>query len=84
VGGASDPFDVVLLDFRLPDSDDLSLLRRIRRLTPGTAVVMMTAHGTTQMTADAKDLGAYDVIAKPFDMESIPRVLVDACQSRSH
>jgi DNA-binding NtrC family response regulator len=84
VGGTPEPFDVVLLDFRLPDSDDLSLLQRIRRLTPATAVVMMTAHGTTQMVTDAKALGAYDVIAKPFDVVSIPRMLVHACQSKTH
>ena len=84
VRGMSEPFDVVLLDCRLPDSDDLSLLQRIRRLTPATAVVMMTAHGTTQMTSDAKELGAYDVIAKPFDVVSIPRVLAHACQAKTH
>jgi len=39
-------FDVVLLDYRLPDSNDLNLLSAIRRLSPQSAVIMMTAHGT--------------------------------------
>lgn len=84
VGVTLKPFDVVLLDFRLPDSDDLSVLQRILRLTPATTVVMMTAHGTAEMMADAKQLGAYDVIAKPFDVVSIPQVLVHAHQSKTH
>jgi DNA-binding NtrC family response regulator len=83
VRGTSEPFDVVLLDVRLPDSDDFTLLQRIRRLTPASAVVMMTAHGTTQMTIDAKDLGAYDVITKPFDVQSMAQVLVHASRSKS-
>src|SRR4029434_6953550 len=40
------PFDVVLLDYHLPDSHDLLLLSQIRRLAPNTAVIMMTAFGT--------------------------------------
>jgi DNA-binding NtrC family response regulator len=39
------PIDVVLLDYRLPDSNDLGLLANIRRLRPDSAVVMMTAYG---------------------------------------
>src|SRR5687768_15429921 len=41
--------DVVLLDFRLPDSDDLRLLADIRQLTPASAVVLMTAFGTPEV-----------------------------------
>jgi DNA-binding NtrC family response regulator len=84
VGQSSDALDVVLLDFRLPDSDDLSLLEQVRRLAPSSAVVMMTAFGTPEMTARAKSLGVYDVIAKPFDVAMIPDLLVEAYRSRTH
>jgi DNA-binding NtrC family response regulator len=79
----SEPFDVVLLDFRLPDSDDLSLLRQIRQQTPASAVVMMTAFGTPQMTHDAKVLGVYDVIAKPFDVQALEKILVKAYEAKA-
>jgi DNA-binding NtrC family response regulator len=58
VAEAAHPVDAVLLDLRLPDSSDLSLLAAIRRQTPPTAVVMMTAHGTREEAAGARALGA--------------------------
>jgi DNA-binding NtrC family response regulator len=78
------PLDVVLLDFRLPDSNDLGLLRKIRTHSPSTAVVMMTAHGTPETVEGARALGAYDVMAKPFDVRQVEPVLVDAVRARAH
>src|SRR5688500_3688039 len=83
VGQAAEPFDVVLLDFRLPDSDDLSLLERIRQLSPVSAVVMMTAFGTPQITAQAKSLGVYEVVAKPFDVGAMAELFVEAHRSKT-
>jgi DNA-binding NtrC family response regulator len=67
----SAPFDVVLLDYRLPDSDDLSLLTSVRTLSPHSKVIMMTAFETPDMVQDALDLGACSVLGKPFDMDSV-------------
>src|SRR6266545_864818 len=67
----STPFDVVLLDYRLPDSDDLSLLASVRALSPHSKVIMMTAFETPDMVRGALDLGASTVLRKPFDMETV-------------
>ena len=75
----SEPVDVVLLDYRLPDSNDLTLLATIRQLLPHTPVVVMTAYGTADVIGGALDLGAYDVLDKPFDMQDIEPMLLQAC-----
>ena len=79
-----DDFDVVLLDYRLPDSDDLGLLASVRRLQPRSAVVMMTAYGTPEVTEGALALGAYRVVGKPFDMRALESLVVEAHDARPH
>jgi DNA-binding NtrC family response regulator len=75
---ASLPFDVVLLDYRLPDSNDLNLLATIRKLTPASAVIMMTAFGTPEVMTGAVKLGAYQVIPKPFEVHEVAALVLEA------
>jgi DNA-binding NtrC family response regulator len=70
--------DVVVLDCRLPDSKDLALLAAIRRLSPRSAVVLMTADGSPELTEGALDLGASHVMHKPFDLHDLESRLLQA------
>jgi DNA-binding NtrC family response regulator len=63
--------DVVLLDFRLPDSDDLRLLTAIRGAVPESVVIMMTAFHTPEMIAEALAVGARAVLTKPVDLAAL-------------
>lgn len=74
--------DVILLDFRLPDSNDLTLLETIRRIAPSAAVIMMTAYGTPAMQAGARELGAYCVLSKPMEMRDLVPLVQDAYGAR--
>jgi len=76
------PFDVIILDYRLPDSNDLNLLASIRRLAPQAAIVMMTAYGTPEVTSGAIALGAYRVVPKPFEMRDLAALVTQAHHDR--
>ena len=75
---APDGFDVVVLDYRLPDSDDLGLLASLRTLSPETQIILMTAFGTPDVVRGALDLGAYRVVGKPFEMQAIADLVTQA------
>ena len=75
---AGDLFDVVLLDYRLPDSNDLNLLADVKRLAPASAVIMMTAFGAPEVVAGAFKLGAYRVIPKPFEVHEVAALVLEA------
>ena len=74
----SERVDVVLLDHRLPDSNDLGLLEEVRRRWPRSAVVLMTAYGTPETVQGAMDRGAFCVLSKPFDMNHVETIVTDA------
>jgi DNA-binding NtrC family response regulator len=64
-----DPITVALLDLKLSDSRDFSLMRRIKALAPGCRVILMTADGRWNILYDAIDAGFFGAVAKPFDMD---------------
>ena len=65
---------VVLLDLRLPDSDDLGLASQMRAQAPDTPIVLMTAYGTPELFARAAELGIA-TISKPFDMGELASIV---------
>lgn len=62
------PFDVIVLDLRLPDMSDLSLVGTIRQLLPETPLVLMTAISTPEIITEARRLGVRAVLTKPFEL----------------
>ena len=78
----SHPVDAIVLDYRLPDTNNLSLLGRIRQIAPRIPVILMTAFCTPELVEDALRLGAYDVMDKPFEMNELEGVVSRACEPR--
>ena len=75
---ASDRIDIVLLDYQLPDSNDLRFLEEVRRRLPQASVVLMSGLATPEVVQGATDRGACRVLSKPFDMSEIETLVSDA------
>lgn len=74
--------DVVLLDLRLPDADGLGVLSAMRRLSPTTPVILMTAYGTPEVLDEAMQIGAFSIVIKPFEMRDLPSLVERALGGR--
>ena len=72
--------DVALVDIRLPGLDGLSALRKLRDVSAGTEVIMMTAHASVASAVDAMKAGAFDYLTKPLDLDEV-RIVVDKALS---
>ena len=74
--------DVLILDVRLPGMDGLTALGRIRRLSPDLPVIVVTAFGDLPTAVRAVEGGAFDYLAKPFDLQQAIECVNRALQRR--
>ncbi|HEX9974463.1 MAG TPA: sigma-54 dependent transcriptional regulator [bacterium] len=75
---AEQPFDLVVLDIRLPDMSGLEVLTKIKSVDPRAVALMITAYGTTDLAIETTKQGAYDYILKPFDIPAMKKVIEEA------
>ena len=71
----SEDFALVISDVNMPGLDGIRLLERIKKLTPETAVLLITAFSTAEQAVEAMKLGAYDYIAKPFNAAALMGII---------
>jgi DNA-binding NtrC family response regulator len=64
-------FDLIMLDYRLPDMTGLDVLRGVRQVDQDAVVIMMTAYSTIETAVEAIKLGAFHYLAKPFQMDEL-------------
>jgi len=75
---ARENFDLILLDYKMPEFNGLDTLTEIKSIEVKTPVIIMTAYGTTDLAIEAMKRGAYDYLVKPFERKDLSRIVGEA------
>ena len=77
------PVDVVVLDVRMPGIDGIQTLREIKRNFPLVEVIMLTGHASIEVAIEGMELGAFDYLMKPVEIDELLYKLQDAYKKKS-
>ena len=75
------PFDLVLLDLKMPGTGGIETLRQLKEADPGATILMMTGYPSIETAVKAIKLGAYDYITKPFTPDAL-RIAINRALER--
>lgn len=75
-------FDLIITDLKMPRMSGLDVLNRIKEMDPEIGVVLITAYASSETAVDAMKGGAFDYLAKPFDVEEMKEVVRGALRRR--
>lgn len=67
----SNDFDILIADIKMPGMDGLELLSRVKKISPETAVLVITGFGSINSAVEAMKKGAFDYLPKPFDLDEL-------------
>jgi DNA-binding NtrC family response regulator len=76
------PFDIVLLDLKMPGMDGIAVQKRIREIDPGATIIILTAYASVETAVQALKLGAFDYVTKPVDPDDLSNLVRNALRTR--
>lgn len=76
------PVDVVVLDVRMPGMDGIEALKEIKRRHPLIEVIMLTGHASVEVAVQGMELGAFDYLMKPIDIDELLYKVEDAHKNK--
>lgn len=77
----AESYDVVITDLKLPGIEGLDLVRQLHQAKPKLPIILITAHGTTEIAIEATKWGAFDYVPKPFEVEELLDLVAKAIES---
>ena len=79
---SSTPVDVVVLDVKMPGMDGIETLQEIKKISPLVEVIMLTGHANMEVAITGMELGAFDYLMKPMDIDELLYKLQDAYKKK--
>jgi DNA-binding NtrC family response regulator len=80
---SQNPVDVVVLDVKMPGMDGIETLREIKKRTPLTEVIMLTGHANLEAAIEGMEIGAFDYLMKPINIDDLLYKVQDAYKKKS-
>jgi DNA-binding NtrC family response regulator len=77
-----EPVDVIVLDVRMPGMDGIQALREIKKRYPLVEVIMLTGHASLEVAIEGMELGAFDYLMKPVDIDELLYKIQDAYKKK--
>ena len=74
--------DVVVLDVRMPGIDGIQTLKEIKEINPLIEVIMLTGHASLEVAVEGMELGAFDYLMKPIDIDELLYKIEDAYKKK--
>jgi len=78
----SGPYDIVIIDLKMPGMDGITLERRIREIDEHAAIIILTAFASVETAVEALKLGAFDYVTKPVDPDELSNTVRNALKQR--
>ena len=76
------PYDIILLDIKMPGIDGITLQKKIREIDDNCIIIIMTAYASVDTAVEALKHGAFDYVSKPFDPDDLTHLVRNALKQK--